>query len=148
MYRVLLLMVVMALVLSAAACSGGGQNAPANGQASGSAGNADNGKKLFTSASIGTNNAPGCTNCHAVNGQGGQVGPDLSHIGTEAGNIVKSADYKGKASDAAGYLHESIVEPNTYIAKGYSAGIMYQNYAKDLSAQDINDLVAYLMTLK
>ena len=46
------------------------------------------------------------------------------------------------------YVRESIVQPNVYVLKGYSAGIIYENYGKDLSDQDISDLVAHLMTLK
>jgi mono/diheme cytochrome c family protein len=141
-----LLIVSAVLLLALAACSGGGQSAPAG--TTPSPGDAGNGKKLFASATIGKNNAPGCTSCHAVGGQGGQVGPDLSHVATDAATIVKSPDYKGKAQDAPAYLRESIVDPNAYVVKGYSAGIMYENFGKDLSSQDISDLVAYLMTLK
>jgi cytochrome c553 len=141
-----LLFVSIVLLLALAACGGGGQSAPAGG--SPPAGDAGNGKKLFTSTSMGNNNAPGCTTCHAVGGQGGQVGPDLSHVATDGVAIVKSPDYKGKAQDTPGYLRESIVDPNAYVVKGFSAGIMYQNYGKDLSDQDISDLAAYLMTLK
>ena len=145
MYRLLLFVSIVFLV-ALAACSSGGQGAPAG--SSSPAGDAANGKKLFTSTSIGKNNAPGCTTCHAVGGQGGQVGPDLSHVVADAATVVKSPDYKGKAQDTSGYLRESIVDPNAYIVKGYSAGIMYDNFGKDLSDQDISDLAAYLMTLK
>ncbi len=141
-----LLIVSTILILTLAACGGGGQNAPAG--ATQPPGDAANGQKLFTSASIGKNNAPGCSSCHSVAGQGGQVGPELTHVATDAATIVKSSDYKGKAQDAPGYLRESIVDPNAYVVKGYSAGIMYGNYGKDLSSQEIADLVAYLMTLK
>ena len=140
------LFVMIGLLLGLAACGGGGQNAPAGGNPP--AGDAANGQKLFASTSIGKNNAPGCTTCHAVGGQGGQVGPDLSHVATHAATIVKDPEYKGKATDAPGYLRESIVQPNAYVVKGYSAGIMYESYGKDLSDQDISDLVAHLMTLK
>ena len=46
------------------------------------------------------------------------------------------------------FLHESIVNPDADVAKGFSPGIMYPNYGKELSEQDIADLVAFLMTLK
>jgi cytochrome c553 len=141
-----LFFVLIGLLLALAACGGGGQSAPAGG--SPPAGDAGNGQKLFTSTSLGKNNAPGCTTCHAVGGQGGQVGPDVSHVATDAAAILKGPDYKGKAQDVPGYLRESIVDPNAYVVKGYSAGIMYENFAKDLSDQDLSDLVAYLMTLK
>lgn len=46
-----------------------------------------------------------CIRCHAVNGEGGQAGPDLTLIGAQ-----KSPDY----------LLESIVEPNAQIAQGFN----------------------------
>jgi cytochrome c2 len=142
-----LVLVVLCLLL--ASCSGGGnQGAPSGGQGSGAAGNASNGDKLFHQTSIGSSNAPGCATCHSTEAGKTLVGPSLAHIGTDAGNIIKGSDYKGKAKTAEDYIHESIVDPNAYVVKGFTPGIMYQNYGKDLQAQDINDLVAYLMTLK
>jgi len=46
------------------------------------------------------------------------------------------------------YLKESIITPNAHVTEGFTAGVMYQNYGKDLTEQEINDLVAYLLTLK
>ncbi len=138
--------VLMVLLLALAGCAGGGQGAPAGGSLP--AGDAGSGEKLFTSAAIGQNNAPGCSTCHAVGGQGGQVGPDLSHVASDAAAVIKSPDYKGQAADVPGYLRESIVSPNAYIVKGYGAGIMYEGFGKDLSDQQVGDLVAYLMTLR
>jgi nitric oxide reductase subunit C len=146
----LLLLVVIVAVVALAACGGGSQGA-AGGSTSGSsapAGNADNGKKLFEQSTIGKTNDAGCSTCHSTEPGKVLVGPSLGHIATDAAQIVKSSDYKGKATDAAGYIQESIVDPNAYVVKGFSPGIMPQTFGKDLSAQEISDLVAYLMTLK
>ncbi len=51
---------------------------------------------------------------------------------------------QGESADE--YLHQSLVEPNAYVVEGYVEGVM-QSY-KDLSEAQLNDLVAYLLTLK
>ena len=141
------LFVLIAALLVLAACGGGGATqAPASGGAA--QGNASNGDKLFHSATIGNNNAPGCATCHATEAGKTLVGPSLANVSTTAADIIKGSDYHGKAKTAEEYIQESIVDPNAYVVKGFSPGIMYQNYGKDLSAQQISDLVAYVMTLK
>ncbi len=97
-----------------------------------------------------------CNSCHDVTHPypGGEVAPNLGNIATEAARIVKSPDYHGKAADAAGYIRESIVDPNAYIVPGPNyhtsdgKSVMEQDFAQKLTPQQIADLVAYLMTLK
>jgi quinoprotein glucose dehydrogenase len=47
-----------------------------------------------------------CVRCHRVNGQGGDVGPDLSHVGSQKDRR---------------YLLESVVVPNQQIAQGFDS---------------------------
>jgi quinoprotein glucose dehydrogenase len=47
-----------------------------------------------------------CVRCHKIAGQGGDVGPDLSHIGAQKDRV---------------YLLESIVLPNKQIAQGFDS---------------------------
>jgi nitric oxide reductase subunit C len=109
-------------------------------------GNAANGAKLFASLP--------CSSCHDDTHPlpGGIVCPNLGNIATEAARIVKSADYHGKATDAAGYIRESIVNPNAYIVPGanYHAAdgqsAMEKDFAQKLTPEQIDDLVAFLMT--
>lgn len=138
--RTFLVLVIVAMALTA--CGGGG------GGTGGGAGNATNGDTLFHQATVGKNNAPGCVSCHSTEAGKTVVGPSLAGIGTQAAQIIKQSDYKGSAKTAEDYIRESIVSPNTYVTTGFSAGIMYQDYGKDLSGQQVNDLVAYLMSLK
>ncbi|HVU14227.1 MAG TPA: hypothetical protein VHD90_23270, partial [Phototrophicaceae bacterium] len=52
--------------------------------------------------------------------------------------------------NAVEYIHESIVNPNAFIAPGTPAfppNLMPDDWAKVLSPQDINDVIAYLLTL-
>ncbi len=145
--RILFPLMLLALVfgLALAACSGGGGNQAAGGSASASQGNAQNGQKLFTS---GKGNAPACSGCHSTQPGVKLVGPSLAGIGTQADQIIKDPNYKGSAKTAQDYIKESIVNPNVYVVPGFQPNVMYQNYGKDLTDQDVNDLVAYVMTLK
>src|SRR5690242_3116924 len=57
-----------------------------------------------------------CTSCHDITKPwpGGDICPNLGNIAAEAGRIVRSPGYRGKARDAAGYIRESIIDPNAY----------------------------------
>jgi cytochrome c len=68
-------------------------------------------------------------------------GPNLSGVALRAGQRVPN-------QSAEAYLRESIVAPYAYVLPGYQSGIMIRNYEEYLSPQQIDDLVAYLMTLK
>jgi nitric oxide reductase subunit C len=140
-----LAIVVIVAMLVLTAC-GGGQPAPA-GQPAASSGNADNGKKLFNEPVIASAGAPGCATCHSLEKGKTLVGPSLAGIATDAANTVKEAGYKGKATTAAEWLRESIVDPNVDVPDGFKPDIMLKTFTK-LSAQELDDLVAYLLTLK
>jgi len=70
-----------------------------------------------------------------------EVGPTLK-------GIAKAAGSRAAGQSAEVYLFTSIVNPNAYLVPGYAANIMPQTYAKTLSAQQIRDLISYLLTLK
>ena len=101
-------------------------------------GDVANGEKLFASN--------GCAACHSFKEGEKLIGPSLYHIGQAAANIIKDSSYQGRAKTAEDYIRESIVEPNLYIVPGFSAGIMLQDFGAKLNAQNIDDLVAFLMT--
>ena len=86
----------------------------------------ERGKNLFT--------AMACVGCHAINGQGGVVGPDLTNVYTEKGEE---------------YVHESILAPDAVIAENCPSGpclpgLMPKNFGDRLSDENFNDLIAYL----
>ncbi|TMQ19378.1 MAG: hypothetical protein E6K82_18870 [Candidatus Rokuibacteriota bacterium] len=70
----------------------------------------------------------------------------------EAARIVRSRQYRGKARTAAQYIRESIVDPNAYIVPGASyrtadgQSVMPKDFGTTLSAGEIDDLVAFLLT--
>jgi nitric oxide reductase subunit C len=95
-----------------------------------------------------------CASCHDISHPwpGGDICPNLGNIATEAGRIVRESDYHGRAKDAAGYIRESIVDPNAYIvprptyrqADGQS--VMPKNFGHTLTPAQLDDLVAFLLT--
>ena len=96
---------------------------------------------------------PGCAACHSIAPNVNIVGPTLSGIATTAAARVRGADYHGKAKDAPGYIRESIVDPNAHVLAGptYSAGgrsLMPSDYAQSLKPEQVDQIVAYLLTLK
>ena len=96
---------------------------------------------------------PACATCHSLVPGAQMAGPSLAGVATRAQQTVGSADYKGQAKDAAAYLRESIVQPSAYTVAGamYSASgvsFMPATYGKDLTPDQIDQLVAYLATFK
>jgi cytochrome c oxidase subunit 2 len=85
---------------------------------------ANQGKSLFTSV--------GCGNCHVLQDAGsqGQLGPDLD-------NVLADAD--------EAFVRESIVSPDAQIAEGFQPGVMPQTYGEQLSDQQLEALVEYLL---
>ena len=84
----------------------------------------------------------GCNACHAIGGQGGTTGPDQTTLATTAVQRIKDPGYKGNARDAAGYIRESIIQPGAYVVPGFPDNLMPTTFGQQLSAQDLDDLVA------
>lgn len=96
---------------------------------------------------------PACATCHSLVPGAQMAGPSMAGVGSRAQQTIGSADYKGQAKDAAGYLRESIVQPSAHTVAGamYSASgvsFMPATYGKDLTPEQIDHLVAYLATFK
>ncbi|MCL4428181.1 MAG: cytochrome c [Deltaproteobacteria bacterium] len=92
---------------------------------------AASGSSLFSSE--------GCIACHAVNGQGGSVGPDLSHVGSKR---------------SLSWIKTQITHPGAHFAAGTTANINGQSYQaimpghKHMPASKLNALAGYLESLK
>jgi cytochrome c553 len=111
--------------------------------ACGTSSNAERGKQLFNGETQFANGSlPACNSCHAdiVEGES-PLGPNLSNIGNRAATTLE-----GQSAEA--YLRASLLEPDAYLAPGYQEGIMYREYPEVLSQQDVNDLLAYMLTLQ
>jgi nitric oxide reductase subunit C len=106
-------------------------------------GNAQRGQALFSQASI--RDTSGCIMCHSPARYKVIVGPSLWGVATRAGRIIQSPSYQGTAKSAEQYLRESITKPNAVIAPGFAHSVM-PDWLTVLDEQQIQDLVAYLMT--
>jgi nitric oxide reductase subunit C len=96
---------------------------------------------------------PGCAACHSVAPGVNIVGPTLAGIPATAAARIASPDYRGQARDAAGYIRESILDPNAHVLVGptYAAGgrsLMPSDYGQTLKPEQVDQIVAYLMTLR
>ena len=69
-------------------------------------------------------NSAGCGGCHTFTPakSSGTTGPSLDDLSQDFTRAKQTG--KTKATDLAGFIRESIVDPNAYIAKGYAPGIM------------------------
>jgi len=74
----------------------------------------------------------GCGGCHtlAIANSGGTTGPDLDEV---------------LPGQSAAMIHESIVNPNGDIAKGYPANVMPGTFGETISAKELEQLVEYLV---
>jgi quinoprotein glucose dehydrogenase len=91
-------------------------------------GDAESGRRIFFGRA-----EVSCLRCHKVNGEGGDVGPDLSKIGSQ---------------QKRAYLLESIVEPNRQIAKGFDSVVLTLTSGKSVTGivKAENDKEIRLMT--
>ena len=87
-------------------------------------------KALFVSS--------GCGACHTFKpaGTNGKVGPDL--------DTAPEADAKKANMPLAAFVKQSIVDPNAYIAPGFSKGIMPSTFSSTLGTAKIDALVAFI----
>jgi cytochrome c2 len=97
----------------------------------------EQGKQLFEQKHIGK--SLGCITCHSLKAGENTLGPHLSGIATRAAVMQPGQTAKD-------YIYESIVNPDGYIVEGYEPGIMHATYINDLSEQEIQALVAFLLT--
>ncbi len=87
--------------------------------------------------------ANGCVACHTVDGKA-SVGPTWKGL---AGSDHELADgSKVKADDA--YLKESILQPNAKLTKGFAPNLMPQTFGTSLKPEQIDQIIAYIKSLK
>lgn len=107
------------------------------------AGLAATGQQIFLTGQ-GQGAATACFTCHTIEGLAGAtglLGPDLTHIGTEAAN-------RQPGVSAEEYLRQSITKPETFVAEGVERavpGLMLTALTAGLTDADVDALVAFLL---
>lgn len=88
----------------------------------------------------------GCGACHAltVANTAGFFGPSHDAAADLAEERLASPDYRGDATDIAGYLRESIVDPTAYLVPAYALGYHRMPGYDTLEPADLDALVALL----
>ncbi|PYP09007.1 MAG: hypothetical protein DMD59_10420 [Gemmatimonadetes bacterium] len=106
-----------------AASAAGGPGAPGAATAAGIAGGSTDPMTMVRGA--------GCTGCHKINGEGGAIGPDLTHVGSRL---------------SANLIRESILLPDAKTAKGYEKfkGVMPKTFGHQFTAEQLEALVQFL----
>jgi cytochrome c oxidase subunit 2 len=83
----------------------------------------------------------GCGACHllADGGGAGIVGPALDGISSIAADRIDDMS-------AEEYIYESLISPGSYVVEGFAEGVMPSTYTELMSPEQIDALVAYLLT--
>jgi ferredoxin/cytochrome c2 len=97
------------------------------------------GEQLYYEAASGVN--AGCRICHSLTKDERIIGPSFYGIADRAAERIPGMT-------AEEYLRQSIINPNAYVVEGYPEGQMIQNFGDILTEEQINDLIAFLMTLE
>lgn len=84
----------------------------------------------------------GCVACHTVTGVStGIVGPVLDGIASRAGDTVAGLS-------AEEYIRQSILNPNASMVDDFAESIMPGSFSETLSEEQIDSLIAFLLTLE
>jgi cytochrome c oxidase subunit II len=122
---------------SGQAVAGGGQ-AGGGGKAGGGGGGAATaqGKQLFA--------ANGCGGCHTLAdaNANGKIGPNLNNIDSDAAKYGKQL-----GQSAQQYVFDSIKTPTKFTVPGFPKGVMPSTFGQQLSPQQLNALVKYLLSV-
>ncbi len=81
-----------------------------------------------------------CATCHALV-------PDTIIIGPSLNGIATQAETRVPGQSAEEYITLSILRPGDYVVEGFN-NVMITNLAKEITSEEMDALVAFLLTLK
>jgi mono/diheme cytochrome c family protein len=81
-----------------------------------------------------------CGSCHSLQ-------PDLTIIGPSLAGIATRAADRVDGQDARTYIYTAILNPNAYTVPGFEQ-TMPTTFGKTLTGEDLDAVVAYLLTMK
>jgi nitric oxide reductase subunit C len=79
-----------------------------------------------------------CGTCHSLE-------PDVVLVGPSLAGVASRAETRVDGQSAEEYLRNSILHPSEYVVEGFN-DVMQKNFGDVLTADQINDLVAFLLT--
>ncbi len=114
---------------------------PAQAVAAGGEPNGDpaKGKEYFNTVRTEVNFA--CATCHHFDTEAQLIGPGLLNVSVRAASRVPGMS-------TYDYIHTSIVNPGAFVVPGFPDGLMPKVYKDIWTEEQINDIIAYLYTLK
>lgn len=107
-------------------------------------GDPEAGAEIFTTQFTTASGIWMCSQCHS------NTPDELRLIGPGLWNVAVRAETRVEGQTAVEYIRNSILHPNDFIAPGdpaFPPGLMPQDYEEVLTEEQINDLIAYLLTL-
>lgn len=100
------------------------------------------------SAHEGTAMNPEKTDGHTAGGHGEAEADNSESSGHTAHTETPSDDSRVASNDPVEYIRTSILHPSEFLVPGYPDNLMPKTYGQIYSEDEINDLIAYLMTLQ
>lgn len=97
------------------------------------------GEALFRERVTGVN--VGCRLCHSLE-------PDVVLVGPSLAGIATRAETRVPGLSAEEYIRQSILAPQAFTTPGFPLNQMVNDYPELLTEQELNDLVAFLLTLE
>ena len=85
----------------------------------------------------------GCSTCHSTDGPK-KIGPTWYKLFNSTVTLTDGTQVKADEN----YIHTSIVDPNKQIVQGFTPNVMPATFSKALTEDQIQDLIAYIKTLK
>ncbi|MCL4261606.1 MAG: c-type cytochrome [Anaerolineae bacterium] len=123
--------VVLFCVLLLVACSGNADSTPTAPPSVTLSPEAARGKTVFSQ---------NCGSCHSTIPETVIVGPSLADIAT-------NAETRKPGQDGRAYLYTAILQPGDFLVEGYD-NLMPATFGKQLTGEDLDAVVAYLLTLE
>jgi mono/diheme cytochrome c family protein len=85
----------------------------------------------------------GCSGCHMIDQA--QTDSNRGAVAPNLGNLNETAATRVPGESAEEYVHESIVNPNAHVVDGYLPNIMLQDFATQMTEEEIGSLVKWLL---
>jgi mono/diheme cytochrome c family protein len=125
------LLIILSIMLLLVACGGNAEVTPTTAPTVALTPQEAQGKRVFSQS---------CGACHSVI-------PDTVIVGPSLAGIASRAETRVDGQDGRTYLYTAILQPGDYLVEGYD-DLMPATLGKQLTGEELDAVVAYLMTLQ